>query len=99
MWPLAFSLFRLVSRQGTMASPSNYHVVTSPEHLQDLLGRDLNVVGVLNFRADWAEPCKQMDVVAKELASKYSRALFLEVGESPFDFEGIIVIMDSVLPD
>jgi thiol-disulfide isomerase/thioredoxin len=62
-----------------MASPSNYHVVESPESLQELLGSDLSAVSVLNFRADWAEPCRQMDAVAKELAGKYPKTLFLEV--------------------
>jgi hypothetical protein len=39
---------------------SNYVVVTSKEQFQDALQADLTRVSVLNFRADWAEPCKTM---------------------------------------
>ncbi|ESK87601.1 putative glutaredoxin [Moniliophthora roreri MCA 2997] len=58
---------------------TNYHDVTSPSHFQKLLSEDLNRVSVLNFWAEWAEPCKQMNVVAAELAKKYSSVLFLQI--------------------
>jgi thiol-disulfide isomerase/thioredoxin len=53
--------------------------VSSPEHLQEQLSIDLNRVSVLSFHAEWAEPCKQMNEVVRELAKKYPQALFLEV--------------------
>ena len=59
-----------------MAPPTN---VTSPAHLQELLGADLKKLSILNFHAEWAEQCKQMDEVTRELAKKYPQALFLEV--------------------
>jgi thiol:disulfide interchange protein len=43
---------------------SNYVVVASKEAFQAALEQDLNRVSVLNFRADWAEPCKTMSVTA-----------------------------------
>lgn len=61
-----------------MATP-NLHTVSSPEHLQGLLSQDLNAVSVLYFRADWAEPCTQMDAVLIELAKRWTGVLFLSV--------------------
>ncbi|KAJ4468655.1 thioredoxin [Lentinula edodes] len=58
---------------------SNYHQVTSPSHFQQLLSSDLNRVSVLNFWAEWAEPCKQMNAVTVELANKYPSVLFLQI--------------------
>jgi len=57
----------------------NLHTVSSPEHLQELLSKDLNAVSVLYFRADWAEPCAQMDAVLVELAKRWTGVLFLSV--------------------
>ena len=57
----------------------NYVVVQSSEQLQALLAKDLERVSVLNFRADWAEPCKAMDSVSRELATRHPKLLFLEV--------------------
>lgn len=53
--------------------------VTSPDHFKDLLNQDLNRVSVINFWASFAEPCKQMNEVFKELAKKYGSGLFLSV--------------------
>lgn len=61
------------------SNSSNYVAVTSPEQFQQLLSADLNRLSILNFRAEWAGPCAQMDGVAKELAQKFPQALFLEV--------------------
>jgi thiol-disulfide isomerase/thioredoxin len=61
-----------------MAS-SNFIEVVSPTHFQDVLSEDLNRVSVINFWAPWAEPCKQMNEVAKELSNKYKAALFVQV--------------------
>lgn len=60
-----------------MAS-SNHVEVTSSTHFQELLSADLNKLSVINFWAPWAEPCKQMNEVAKELSTKYPAALFLQ---------------------
>jgi len=61
-----------------MAS-SNFIEVVSPTHFKDVLSEDLNRVSVINFWAPWAEPCKQMNEVAKELSNKYKAALFVQV--------------------
>ncbi|KIM39191.1 hypothetical protein M413DRAFT_447153 [Hebeloma cylindrosporum] len=61
-----------------MAS-SNFIEVVSPTHFQEILSQDLNRVSVINFWAPWAEPCKQMNEVAKELSNKYKAALFVQV--------------------
>ncbi|KDE05228.1 hypothetical protein MVLG_04364 [Microbotryum lychnidis-dioicae p1A1 Lamole] len=60
-------------------APSNYHVVTSPEHLQQVLSTDLTLVSVLYFRADWAEPCQQMDQVVQQLVQRWDKVLFLSI--------------------
>lgn len=57
----------------------NSFKVDSPAHLQQLLGKDLNAVSVLYFRADWAEPCKTMDSVTHELAKRHKNVIFLSV--------------------
>ncbi|KAK4055031.1 glutaredoxin [Microbotryomycetes sp. JL221] len=62
-----------------MATPTNLHKVDSPEHLQQLLSQDLTRVSVLYFRADWAQPCQQMDTVNIELAKRWSNVLFLSI--------------------
>ncbi|KAG8930933.1 monothiol glutaredoxin grx4 [Tulasnella sp. 418] len=61
-----------------MASP-NHHDITSPDQFKDLLSADLEKVSVLNFWAPWAEPCKQMNEVAKELARKHENILVLNI--------------------
>ncbi|KAN0061918.1 glutaredoxin [Thecaphora frezii] len=80
----------------TAATPSNLVEVASPEHFTDLMQRDLTRVSLLNFWAPWAEPCKQMNEVVKELAAKYPQVLCLmieaealpDVSES-FDVEAV----------
>lgn len=62
---------------------SNHVTVTAPEHLQSLLSADLSRVSCLYFRADWAEPCVQMDQVVKELAKRWEQVLFLSVSSKP----------------
>ncbi|KAM0791764.1 hypothetical protein ACM66B_004028 [Microbotryomycetes sp. NB124-2] len=62
-----------------MAATSNLHKVESPEHLQQLLSQDLARVSLLYFRADWAEPCQQMDTVTTELAKRWHSVLFLNI--------------------
>jgi len=62
----------------TMAS-SNFIEIKSSKHFQDSLSQDLNRVSVISFWTPWAEPCKQMNEVAKELSQKYKAALFLQV--------------------
>lgn len=58
---------------------ANFPSVSSPEHLQELLGADLSRMSVLYFRADWAAPCAQMDSVTLELAKRYPDVLFLSI--------------------
>lgn len=65
--------------QATEAGPSNLVEVTSPEHFTEIMQQDLNRVSLLNFYAPWAEPCKQMNEVVKEIAIKYPQVLCLVV--------------------
>lgn len=58
---------------------ANHHDVTSPAHLQSILSRDLALVSVLYFRADWAQPCEQMDLVVEQLAKRWTNVEFLSV--------------------
>ncbi|KAL0573106.1 glutaredoxin [Marasmius crinis-equi] len=60
-------------------SSTNLHDVSNPSHFQKLLSEDLERVSVLNFWAEWAEPCKQMNAVNAELAKKYPKILFLQI--------------------
>lgn len=53
--------------------------VRSPEQFKDLLSQDLSRVSVINFWAAFAEPCKQMNEVFTQLASKNTAGLFLSV--------------------
>ena len=62
-----------------MDAPENLHQVTSSEHLQELLSKDLKRVSLLYFWAPWAEPCKQMTEVVKELTRKYPEVLSLQI--------------------
>lgn len=64
---------------------SNHHQIKSPEHLQEILSLDLGAVSVLYFRADWAQPCEQMDVVIENLAKRWTDVVFLSV-RSSFQF-------------
>ena len=72
----------------TTAAPrsANHHDVTSPAHLQEILSRDLALVSVLYFRADWAQPCEQMDLVVEQLAKRWTGVEFLSVSP-PFKSE------------
>lgn len=65
--------------QAAEAGPSNLVEVTSPEHFTEIMQQDLNRVSLLNFYAPWAEPCKQMNEVVKEIAVKYPQVLCLVV--------------------
>ncbi|KAK0472011.1 glutaredoxin [Armillaria novae-zelandiae] len=58
---------------------ANYHQVVSPSHFQELLSADLTRVSLINFWADFAEPCRQMNEVVLELSKKYPAVLFLQV--------------------
>ncbi|KAK0199412.1 glutaredoxin [Desarmillaria ectypa] len=58
---------------------ANYHQVTSPSHFQELLSADLTRVSLINFWAEFAEPCEQMNEVVFELSKKYPAVLFLQV--------------------
>lgn len=82
--------------QATEAGPSNLVEVTSPEHFTEIMQKDLTRVSLLNFYAPWAEPCKQMNEVVREIAVKYPQVLCLaieaealpDVSES-FDIEAV----------
>jgi len=63
----------------SIMSKTNFYDVTSPTYFQELLSADLNRISVINFWAPWAEPCKQMNEVIKELSKKYQQTLFLQV--------------------
>ena len=59
---------------------SDLITIDSPEHFQQVLSADLERVSVTNFWAPWAEPCKATNNVVAELAKKYPKILFLNVG-------------------
>ncbi|CAE6416300.1 unnamed protein product [Rhizoctonia solani] len=62
-----------------MSQPENLHIVTSPEQFQQLLSADLERVSLLNFWAEWAEPCKSMNQVVEELARTNPQLLTLKI--------------------
>ena len=68
-----------LSPKSTMASPRNLYQVESPDRFKELLSEDLSRVSLLYFWAPWAEPCKQMTEVVKELAGKYPSLLSLQI--------------------
>ncbi|GLB44729.1 putative glutaredoxin [Lyophyllum shimeji] len=75
---------------------TNLHEVTHSEHFKELLSADLERVSLINFWAPWAQPCKQMNEVVRELSKKYPTLLALnveaeaqsEIAES-FDVEAV----------
>lgn len=62
-----------------MSQPENLHIITSPEQFQQLLSADLERVSLLNFWAEWAEPCKATNEVVAELARKNPQLLTLSI--------------------
>jgi len=62
-----------------MSTLENWQEVESPEGFKEQLSKDLNRISLINFWAPWAEPCKQMNEVALELAKKYPTLLVLQV--------------------
>lgn len=67
------------AHMASSTTATNPYRVESPADLQAQLSTDLDRVSVLYFRADWAEPCKQMDDVTTELAKRWPDVLFLSV--------------------
>ncbi|KAG6888168.1 hypothetical protein C0992_009444 [Termitomyces sp. T32_za158] len=66
-----------------MASQTtNLYEIDSTPRFQELLSADLQRISLLNFWAPWAEPCKQMNEVVKELAKKYPKLLVLNVSQN-----------------
>ncbi|KLO17355.1 glutaredoxin [Schizopora paradoxa] len=63
----------------SVEAPSNLIDVSSSSQFQSLLSSDLNRVSVLYFWASWAEPCKAMSAVVREIAAKYPALMVLEV--------------------
>ncbi|KAG8960428.1 monothiol glutaredoxin grx4 [Tulasnella sp. 408] len=61
-----------------MAS-SNFHEVESVEKFKSLMEADLERTSLLSFWAPWAEPCKQMNEVVKELSKKHEGVLVLSI--------------------
>jgi thiol-disulfide isomerase/thioredoxin len=58
---------------------SNLIDVTSPEHFQEILSKDLKRVSCLNFWAPWAEPCEAFNKDIEAAAGRYPTILFLNV--------------------
>jgi thiol-disulfide isomerase/thioredoxin len=57
----------------------NFFEVKSSEQFKEFLSADLNRISIISFWASWAEPCRQMNELVKELAKKNHAALFLQV--------------------
>jgi len=57
---------------------SNFAKVSSDQQLTKALGTAFPLVA-LNFWADWAEPCVQMNEVFQELAKKHANVTFIQV--------------------
>jgi len=53
--------------------------ITSPKQFTSVMEADLNRITLLNFWAPWAEPCKQMNEVVKEIAAKNPSITVLNV--------------------
>ncbi|KAI9251447.1 glutaredoxin [Phascolomyces articulosus] len=62
---------------------SNTIEITSEAQFQDLTTKK-DAVLVLNFWASWAEPCKQMNEVAAELAGKFPSLQFVKIEAENF---------------
>ena len=53
--------------------------VTSPDQFTSIMEADLGRITLINFWASWAEPCKQMNQVVKDLATKFPHIAVLNV--------------------
>ena len=62
-----------------MAENDNFQEIGSVEQFQQALSKDLERVALINFWAEWAEPCKAMNEVVRELAKQYPALLVLQV--------------------
>jgi thiol-disulfide isomerase/thioredoxin len=62
-----------------MAESRNFQEIESVEQFQQTLSKDLERVALINFWAEWAEPCQKMNEVVRELAAKYPSLLVLHV--------------------
>ncbi|CCO28943.1 Glutaredoxin-3 AltName: Full=Thioredoxin-like protein 2 [Rhizoctonia solani AG-1 IB] len=62
-----------------MSQAENLYTITSPEQFQQLLSADLERISLLNFWAEWAEPCKKMNEVVSELARTNPQLLTLSI--------------------
>jgi thiol-disulfide isomerase/thioredoxin len=63
-----------------MAIPPNFHLIESDAHFQDCLGKKVvSDVVVINFYADWAPQCEQMNEVFQELVKLHPNVDFLQI--------------------
>lgn len=75
-----------------MAS-TNYHEVSGVDEFKSLMEADLERTSLLSFWAPWAEPCKQMNEVVKELAKKHESVLVLSVSRLDSGSSGSMNLM------
>jgi hypothetical protein len=71
--------FQFFQSPTAMSQAENLYTITSPEQFQQLLSADLERISLLNFWAEWAEPCKKMNEVVSELARTNPQLLTLSV--------------------
>jgi len=80
---LVLSFFFVLSFIPSLTSSYRFSLA----HFQSLQGIEPSVVKgsllVLNFWATWAEPCKHLNEVFDELATKYPTAKFFKVSSCP----------------
>lgn len=73
----------------TMADPETLNEIESVQQYKDFISLYGDQILVLNFYADWANPCKYMNNVFKELSIKFSNMKFANVSKIKYICKGL----------